>query len=115
MQFELRNAEEPEGIYIERDKETLWHRISSVYRDHFGRKILPEDVKNIVKSQGGEMQQKELLSALQEMASRKVALRAIQEAEERYIVRVPLGGPGNPFLVKLKDEETIRDRDWGIN
>jgi hypothetical protein len=114
--FELRNDEEPDGIYIERDKETLWHRISNVFRDHLGRKMLPKDVKQIVKSHGGKIQQKELTEILMETVSKKVALRLISETEEKGdIERVPLGGPGNPLLVKLKDREYSLDKKWGIN
>jgi len=107
LQFILRNDAAPDNLIIERDPETLWYRPYDLY-GQLGRKILPEKVRNIIREHGGKILRKELMEELLEYASKRVALKALQEAKEKYFIESKaLPGRGNPVELILKETEVF--------
>ena len=61
-------------------------RCSSILED-LGKKILPEDIVGLLRSQGGEMPQKDVIHALKERAHENTIRKAIVEAEKQKRLR----------------------------
>ena len=103
LNFTLRSDEEPEGIVIERDSETLWY---SRYElpGYLGKKISPTMVTEILKMHGGSCLQAEVQRVLERIASHRIVFEAISEARRLGLVKAQqLPGKGNPHMLVLPE------------
>ena len=107
IEFILRSDAKPDNIILKRDPETLWYQVYDLY-GQLGRKIRPERVIDIIREHGGKILRTELMEELLEYASKRVALKALQEAKEKYhIESESLPGRGNPVQLILKEKEVF--------
>jgi|GEM_PF-1101770 len=103
LKFTLRNDEAPDPIVVERNSENLWYRRYDL-PGFLGKKILPSMVAEIVRHNGGSCLQTEVMRALEEIASRRIAFEAIAEARRAGLVKAqPLPGKGSPLLLVLPE------------
>ncbi len=102
LEFVLRSGVPIDNIVTERDPNTLWNQRSDDLGP-MGRKGSAEMVRRILIDNEGEMLQKDMIEALQDRMSRPVAIRNIQEAEEKdYLEKIKIPEKGSPVLLKLK-------------
>jgi len=105
IRFTLRMDAPSDNIMVERDPYTLIYSKSHLY-GQMGKKSSPDNVRDIVLKNGGEMRQTLVEEELGKDMSRKIALKYIDEAEKKgLIVRIPLPEKGTPNLLVLKDME----------
>ena len=97
VEISLRNDRSPPKFSIEFDERTFLLQESDILRD-LGKRILPAEIEELLRTNGGEMYQKDVIAYFKGTASPTTVKRAIKEAAVRT---EELGGRGNPILLKL--------------
>jgi len=104
LEFELRNAEEPDKMKLYRNPDTLWYEVLSV--DSTGD-VKPRHVTGILREGGGQMMKGDLVKAI--MEDRSVSRRVAEDAMLVCMARGEVGhrqvkGRGNPVELYLLEQ-----------
>ena len=96
-----RHAEWPAKFYAERGENKLLFQRSGIWQE-IGRKILPEEIVDFIKANGGACLQELVIEKFRDRAHENTVRKAIAEAEQ-LLGKERLSGKHGRVLLKLKD------------
>ena len=98
----MSNGKWPERFAIEFDEETFLLKESNIWQE-IGKKILPNQIEELIKANENKMLQKDVINYFKSTARPTTTKRAIREAIfQKLITKEFLSGKGNPVLLKIK-------------
>ncbi len=99
-----RHGEWPEKLYVERGENRLLFQVSSIWKD-IGRKIIPEEILDYLKENGGEMFQQDVITKFKDKAHENTIRKAIREAEKMgKLDRDTMPGKYGKKILRLKQQ-----------
>jgi len=101
VEITTRHGEWPRKFALERGKDCLLFRISTIWQD-MGKKILPDQIKDIIAKNHGEMKQRDVINFLSSVAGPTTIKKAINEAvRQGKITKEKISGKGNPVILRV--------------
>jgi hypothetical protein len=101
VEITTRHGEWPKRLAIERKQGCLLFERSSILED-LGRSIIPGQIEETIRNNGGEMLQKDLIKELSPYAQATTIKRAIAESvRQGRIKKDVMPGKGNPVLLSI--------------
>ena len=101
LEITTRHGEWPQRFAVERREDSLLFHKSDVWSD-IGKKVMPDEIKNILMMNDGEMLQKELIEAMEERASYATIHKAINELKNnKQIEKITVNLKGKR-MIKLR-------------
>lgn len=101
-----RHSEWPEKFSIERRENRLLFHPSSIWQN-IGKKILPDEIVDLIRENGGSMFQSDVIKSFENKAHPNTIRKAIKEAEDKIEDDREPGKHGKKILI-LKEEEILR-------
>ena len=102
IQVELRNGKWPERFAIEFDEDTFLLEESDIWQE-IGKKILPNQIEELIEANDGEMFQRDVIEYFRSTASSTTTRKAIEETiNQGLITKETLSIRGKPALLKIK-------------
>ena len=107
VQIELRNGKWPERFAIEFDEETFLLKESDIWQE-IGKKILPNQIEELLEANEGKMLQRDIINYFKSTASPTTTKKAIREAiYQKLIIKEILSEKGNPALLRIKKGDFV--------
>ena len=101
VEISLRNERRPDKFAIEFDEDTFLLEQSDVWQE-IGKKIMPNQIEELLEANDGSMLQKDVVGHFSHTARPTTVRRAISEAvRQNKIEKEILEGRGTPVLLKL--------------
>jgi len=101
IEITTRHGEWPRKFTLERGPGCLLFRRSTIWQD-MGKKIIPDQVEELIEANDGEMRQAEIIRFLAETAGHTTVRKSINELiRQGKVSRETIPGKGNPVILRL--------------
>ena len=101
VEVTTRHGEWPRKFTLERGPDCLLFRKSTIWRD-IGKKVVPDQIEELIEANGGEMRQQEIINSLASIAGHTTVRKAINElVREGKVLSEELPEKGKPAILRL--------------